>query len=67
MTDQSGESPVRTVRCPQCGGPSVYAASNRFRPFCGERCKQIDLGGWANEEFSLAEKEGQSDPGFEQS
>ncbi|MBW0170700.1 MAG: DNA gyrase inhibitor YacG [Hydrogenophaga sp.] len=60
-------APARTVRCPQCGGPSVYAPSNAFRPFCSERCKQIDLGSWANESFSLTEKEGQSDPGFEQS
>jgi uncharacterized protein len=60
-------APARTVRCPQCGGPSVYAPSNAFRPFCSERCKQIDLGAWANEAFSLPEKENQSDPGFEQS
>lgn len=60
-------APARTVRCPQCSGPSVYAPSNAFRPFCSERCKQIDLGAWANESFSLTEKEGQSDPGFEQS
>jgi endogenous inhibitor of DNA gyrase (YacG/DUF329 family) len=44
---------VRTVPCPQCGGPSVFASSNRFRPFCGERCKQIDLGAWASESFRM--------------
>lgn len=67
MSDATAQAPVRTVRCPQCGGPSVYAPSNAYRPFCSERCKQMDLGAWANEEFSLPEKEGQSDPGFEQS
>lgn len=67
MSDSATSTPVRTVRCPQCGGPSVYAPSNVFRPFCSERCKQMDLGAWANEEFSLPEKEGQSDPDFEQS
>lgn len=61
------EQPVRTVRCPQCGGPSIYAPGNAYRPFCSERCKQMDLGAWANEEFSLPEKEGPSDPRFEQS
>ena len=41
------------VTCPQCGGPSLYASSNVFRPFCSERCKQIDLGAWASEQFTV--------------
>lgn len=41
------------VRCPTCSGPSLFAPANRFRPFCSERCKQIDLGAWANEEFRV--------------
>ncbi|MBK5204924.1 MAG: DNA gyrase inhibitor YacG [Polaromonas sp.] len=45
--------PVRLVVCPSCGGPSVYAPSNRFRPFCSERCKNLDLGAWASEDFRL--------------
>lgn len=57
---------VKTVRCPGCGGPSVFAPQNPYRPFCSERCKQMDLGAWASESFVLPEKEGQSDPGFEQ-
>ncbi|MFX8024405.1 DNA gyrase inhibitor YacG, partial [Acinetobacter baumannii] len=41
----SGEAPKdRIVRCPQCGGDSVFAPSNRWRPFCSERCRQLDLG-----------------------
>ena len=44
----------RTVRCPACGGPSLYAASNPYRPFCGERCKHMDLGAWASEDFRVA-------------
>lgn len=67
MNGTANSAHVRTVRCPNCGGPSVYAPSNVYRPFCSERCKQMDLGAWANEEFGLPEKEGQSDPGFEQS
>jgi len=57
----------RIVRCPTCNGDSVYAPRNRFRPFCSERCKQMDLGAWASESFSVPEREGQSDPNFEQS
>jgi uncharacterized protein len=43
----------RLVRCPQCGGDSVFAASNKWRPFCSERCRQIDLGAWASESFRV--------------
>ena len=41
------------VKCPTCGGASVFAPSNKFRPFCSNRCYQIDLGAWANEEFRV--------------
>lgn len=66
MASSSADTPVKTVRCPGCSGPSVYAPQNPYRPFCSERCKQMDLGAWASESFKLPEKEGQSDPGFEQ-
>ncbi|PWW48598.1 DNA gyrase inhibitor YacG [Melaminivora alkalimesophila] len=45
--------PAREVRCPCCGGPSLYGPQNPFRPFCSRRCRQIDLGAWANEEFRV--------------
>jgi hypothetical protein len=44
----------RTVTCPACQGDSVYGPSNRFRPFCSERCKNHDLGAWASESFRVA-------------
>ena len=44
----------RIVTCPRCSGDSVYASSNRFRPFCSERCKIADLGAWAAEDYRLA-------------
>lgn len=52
MSGDSSEP--RQVRCPACGGPSLYDSRNHFRPFCGERCKQIDLGAWASESFKVA-------------
>lgn len=58
---------VRLVPCPTCGGDSVYAPRNRWRPFCSERCKQQDLGAWASEQYSVPEREGPSDPAFEKS
>ncbi|QTD46111.1 DNA gyrase inhibitor YacG [Ottowia testudinis] len=47
----------RTVRCPACGGPSVFSPENRYRPFCSERCKLHDLGAWANESFRVQAQE----------
>lgn len=48
------DQPVtKTVVCPNCGGKSIYAPSNLFRPFCSERCKNMDLGAWASEGFRL--------------
>lgn len=44
---------TRVVPCPRCGGDSIYASSNPYRPFCGERCKKMDLGAWASESFRV--------------
>ena len=43
----------RTFPCPRCGEPSTWEG-NEFRPFCSERCKMIDLGAWAESEYSIA-------------
>ena len=61
------EAVVKIVDCPQCGGVSQYTPNNRFRPFCSERCKQLDLGAWASEDFKLPEQETTPNPDFEQS
>lgn len=44
---------TRMVRCPQCGEDSPWTPENRWRPFCSERCKQIDLGCWANDSYRI--------------
>jgi endogenous inhibitor of DNA gyrase (YacG/DUF329 family) len=41
------------VNCPHCGRPTPYSTQNRFRPFCSERCKMIDLGHWAAEDYRI--------------
>lgn len=51
---------ARWVTCPQCGGRSLYGSANRFRPFCSERCKQIDLGAWASEKYVFGGKPGET-------
>ncbi len=40
------------VKCPTCGKQVEYTG-NEFRPFCSERCKLLDFGAWADEEFAL--------------
>ena len=47
------EQVTRIVKCPSCHGDSVYAPDNAFRPFCCERCQQIDFGAWASEQFAM--------------
>jgi len=41
------------VKCPHCG-KEVEFTGNAFRPFCSERCKLLDFGAWADEEFAFA-------------
>jgi len=31
----------------------AWTAENRWRPFCSERCKLIDLGQWATEKYRV--------------
>jgi len=45
------------VTCPHCGKEMEWDTGNRFRPFCSERCKMIDLGKWANEEYRVEQRE----------
>ena len=44
---------VRTVRCPTCRKPAAWE-ENRYRPFCSERCRVLDLAAWADERFRIA-------------
>ena len=46
--------PPIEVRCPGCGEPALYAASNPYRPFCSARCKNHDFGAWASEAYRVA-------------
>ncbi len=43
----------RIVSCPHCGTGVVWDTANRWRPFCSERCKMVDLGAWASESYRI--------------
>ncbi len=49
------EQPILN-RCPTCNKPLKWSEDNPFRPFCSERCRTIDLGAWANEEYKIPEE-----------
>ena len=39
------------MKCPICKKP--VSLSDPEMPFCSERCRLIDLGKWANEEYGI--------------
>ncbi|OYY61509.1 MAG: hypothetical protein B7Y51_10030, partial [Burkholderiales bacterium 28-67-8] len=43
----------RVVRCPACGGDSLYSQDNAARPFCSNRCKSNDFTQWAKEGYRV--------------
>ncbi len=45
----------RRVKCPTCGKEVSWVPESRYRPFCSERCRKIDLGAWAAEEYRVPE------------
>ncbi len=61
MTDTTPR-PVRQVSCPICHQPAEYSPANPYRPFCSRRCKLIDLGQWANEQYTIQGSEQPATP-----
>lgn len=52
MTESNFSPLPKTYPCPRCGTKTLWQG-NTFKPFCSERCKVIDLGAWASEEYTL--------------
>lgn len=50
------------VRCPTCNTELEWRPENRYRPFCSDRCRKIDLGAWANEEYRVPVVDEPEDP-----
>jgi endogenous inhibitor of DNA gyrase (YacG/DUF329 family) len=55
-------SKTRFVSCPRCNAQVAWTTENRYRPFCSERCKLIDLGDWAMEKYRVAVDEDKDTP-----
>ena len=43
----------KIVNCPRCGTPVEWTFEALYRPFCSKRCKLIDLGAWATEDYRV--------------
>jgi endogenous inhibitor of DNA gyrase (YacG/DUF329 family) len=56
---------TKTAPCPQCRQPASLDTANRFRPFCSERCKLLDLGEWFAGRYTIpvAEDDAGTDDG----
>lgn len=53
---------TRFVNCPRCGVQVALQLEKRYRPFCSERCKLIDLGDWAMEKYRVPVEEDKDKP-----
>jgi uncharacterized protein len=41
------------VRCPTCKREITWSEEFPHRPFCSDRCRLIDLGGWLSEKHAI--------------
>ena len=46
-----------TFPCPTCQRPVEWSAAAKWRPFCSERCRLIDLGAWMAEQHTIPGEE----------
>jgi len=49
------------VKCPTCGKYIAWSKEQPWRPFCSERCRVIDLGGWADESYRISDNKADTD------
>jgi len=47
----------KIVKCPTCGKSVDWSPEQRWRPFCSERCRLMDLGAWVEEEHRIPSEE----------
>lgn len=43
---------MSSVRCPICER-TFDSAHSTAMPFCSDRCRQVDLGRWLNEDYGM--------------
>lgn len=53
---------IETVPCPHCGKSVSWTETSKWKPFCSDRCRLIDLGDWLSERNAIAAEEPLEDP-----
>ncbi len=43
---------AKTLRCPTCKSPVALTGADV--PFCSDRCRRVDLGKWASDEYKIS-------------
>ncbi|WP_022721076.1 DNA gyrase inhibitor YacG [Rhodopseudomonas sp. B29] len=49
MPPEPAAKASREKRCPVCGKPAVAES----RPFCSERCREVDLNRWLSGSYAI--------------
>jgi endogenous inhibitor of DNA gyrase (YacG/DUF329 family) len=44
---------MKAIPCPQCGASTRQTPDNVHRPFCSERCQQLDLASWLDGDYRI--------------
>ena len=52
-----------TFACPTCNKPVEWSATSKWRPFCSERCRLIDLGAWVSGQRAIPGEGAADEPG----
>ena len=45
----TSKGPLKDKPCPICGKPAIEAS----RPFCSERCRDVDLNRWLSNSYAI--------------
>ena len=53
----SSTKPSSTKPCPICGKPAIEAS----KPFCSERCRDVDLNRWLSNSYAIPGKPGEDE------
>jgi endogenous inhibitor of DNA gyrase (YacG/DUF329 family) len=55
VSDKRTGTTTKKHPCPTCGKPVEWSDQAKWRPFCSERCRLIDLGDWLDENHRISE------------
>ena len=54
---RAGAAGKPAKKCPICGKPAIAAS----KPFCSDRCKDVDLNRWLSGSYAIPAREGEEE------